>query len=414
MMRRLTYEYRIYPSKKQVQRLLRSFLLAQRMYNHLLERAISTYQVEGRRLTKFDMCTVVKQIKDDDPSFRSAYSQVLQNCADRLSKAFDNFFRRVKENNEGKRQKPGFPRFKTSVKSITYPQDGFKLEPDGGRLYISKIGSVKVRLHRPMEGRVKTLTIVNRRSGKWFVQFSCILEDEGRRSSDGGRPEIGIDLGVRHFITTSSGERIEAPPPTDRERRKHSRLQRKIDRKPPGSHNRTKARITFARWMERGSNRRHDFLHNVSRSLVDNYSTIAVESLNIKDMILYSTVPDEINNAAWGTLLRMLSYKAESAGTLVISVDRYDPTSQICSGCHKRRRISGRETVYHCPHCVLTIDRDINAAKNILFIAKSRARHARSDAWGEGTSTSHIFEMRAPSSNQELYARACVLAENSI
>ncbi len=212
MMRRLTYEYRIYPSKKQVQRLQRSFLLAQRMYNHLLERAISTYQVEGRRLTKFDMCNVVKEIKDDDPSFRSAYSQVLQNCADRLSKAFDNFFRRVKESKEGKRQKPGFPRFKTSVKSITYPQDGFKLEPDGRRLYISKIGSVKVRLHRPMEGRVKTLTIVNRRSGKWFVQFSCILEDEGMRSSDGGRPEIGIDLGVRHFITTSSGERIEAPP----------------------------------------------------------------------------------------------------------------------------------------------------------------------------------------------------------
>lgn len=121
--------------------------------------------------------------------------------------------------------------------------------------------------------------------------------------------------------------------------------------------------------MERGSNERHDFLQKTSRSLVDNYGTIAVESLDIKDMLFHSNVPDEINNAAWGTLLRMLSYKAVSAGTQVISVDKYDPTSQICSGCHKRGRIARRETVFHYPNCGLSLDRDINAAKNILFIA---------------------------------------------
>lgn len=346
--------------------------------------------------------------------FKSVYSQVLQNCADRLSKAFDNFFRRVKENENGKRQKPGFPRFKKSIKSITNPQYGFKLETDGRTLYISKIGNVRIQLHRPIVGQIKTMTVIRRRSGKWFVLFSCINDNNGWDAQPSRSvSEVGIDVGIRHFVTTSEGGHIDNLVTTDRERRKRSRLQRNIDRKPMDSHNREKARIQFAKYIEWGSNRRHDFLHKTSRDLVNKYDTIAVESLDIKQMILVSPCPDEINNLAWSSFIRMLEYKAESAGTQLLFVDRYDPTSQICSGCQELGIIGRRETVFNCGKCGLSLDRDINAACSILRIAKIRAGHARSDARGEGASTSHIMEMRVPSLNQELYAGAWTLAESS-
>jgi putative transposase len=413
-MRRLTFEYRIYPNRKQVARLQQSLLLAQKMYNLLLERAISTYEDDGKRLTKFEMCNYVKTIKDKEPMFKSAYSQVLQNCADRLSKAFDNFFRRVKENKEGKRQKPGFPRFKKSVKSITYPQDGFKLGAAGRTLYISKIGNVRIQLHRPIVGQIKTMTVVHRRSGKWFVLFSCIIDDEVDSQQAIRSAEVGIDVGIRHLITTSEGSHIGNFVMTGYEKRRRRRLQRNIDRKPMGSNNREKARVLFARDMEWESNRRHDFLHKTSHDLVEKYDIIAVESLDIKQMIIISHCPDDINNSAWGSLIRMLGYKAESAGTQLLFVDRYDPTSQICSGCHELGKIGRRETVFHCNICGLSLDRDINAARNILRIAKSRAGHARINARGEGASTSCITEMRVPSLSQELYAGAWTLAESSI
>lgn len=364
-----------------------------------MEKAISVYEAEGKRLSKYDMCKYVKTIKDRDETFYATYSQVLQNCADRLSKAFDNFFRRVKENKEGKRQKPGFPRFKRSIKSITYPQDGFKIDHGGRTISICKIGRVRVRLHRPIIGQIKTMTIVRRRSGKWFVLFSCIIDDETVPPKKG--PEIGIDLGVRHFITTSEGEHIDHLVLSDYERRKLKRLQRNIDRKPMGSHNREKARITFAKAKEKETDQRHDFLHKISRDLVDRHGIIALESLDIKQLIQLSPCPDDINRSAWGGLTQMIEYKAESAGTRLLFVDRYDPTSQICSGCKEIGMIGRRQTVYHCPKCGLSLDRDINAAINILRIAKIRAGHARSDAWGEGTSTSQIVEMRVPSLNTE-------------
>jgi putative transposase len=390
----------LYPNKKQEACLLQSLSLTQEMYNLLLEKAIDVYETEGRRFTKFDMCKHVKMIKDQDHRFYSAYSQVLQNCADRLSKAFDNFFRRVKENKEGKRQKPGFPRFKKSIKSITYPQDGFKPLGDGKTISITKIGDVRIRIHRPIVGQVKTMTVVRRRTGKWFVIFSCIAEDCETEPLDRA-PEIGLDVGIRHFITTSDGEHIENLVISDYQRRKLGRLQRRIDRKPMGSQNREKARITFAKAMAWEANRRHDLLHKISRDIVNGYELIAVESLDIKQMIMVSPCPDDINKSAWGSLIRMMEYKAESAGTHVISVDRYDPTSQICSGCKEMGKIGKGETLYHCDRCGLSLDRDINAAKNILRIAKTRAGLARSDAWGEGASTSRIYEMRVSSLNQE-------------
>lgn len=354
-MRRISFEYRLYPNKEQEACLLQSFLLAKDMYNFLLEKAISAYKSDGRRFTKYDMCKYVKVVKDQDNKFYLAYSQVLQNCADRLSKAFDNFFRRVKENKEGKRQKPGFPRFKKSIKSITYPQDGFKIDGNDRTIYICKIGDVHVRLHRPINGQIKTMTIVRRRSGRWFVIFSCVVEDDIINQRNEAL-EIGLDVGIRHFITTSDGGCIENFVTTDYQRRKLRRLQRNIDRKPIGSHNREKARILFARAMEWETNCRQDLLHKISRNLVNSYELIAVESLGIKQMITISPRPDDINKAAWGSLIRMLEYKAESAGTDLIFVDRYDPTSQICSGCMKLGTIGRRETVFHCEKCGMSLD----------------------------------------------------------
>jgi putative transposase len=180
-------------------------------------------------------------------------------------------------------------------------------------------------------------------------------------------------VGIRHFITTSDGDHVENLVLTDREVRKRRRLMRNIDRKKRGGRNRERARLEYSKFAEWESNRRQDLLHKTTRELVESYSTIALESLDVKGMIMESPCPDDINNAAWGSLKRMLVYKAESAGTQILFVDRYDPTSQLCSCCHKRGSVGKRQTIYRCEHCGFSIDRDVNAARNFLVIGKARA-----------------------------------------
>ena len=251
------------------------------------------------------------------------FSQVLQNVAVRVDLAFQSFFRHVKQG-----ETPGYPRVKGhgQYDSITYPQAGFGIVQ--GRLRLSKIGDVAIRLHRPIEGAVKTGT-VRRTNGKWFVCFACAVESELLPPSD---EEVGIDVGLKTFASLSSGEFIENPRFFRRDEEALAKAQRKLSKQKRGSKSRRKARKVVSRIHERIRNRRHDFVHQTARRLVNRFGVIAVEKLNVRGMVRNHCLAKSISDASWSLFRSVLTKKAESAGRLVVAVNPAY-TSQRCSGC---------------------------------------------------------------------------------
>lgn len=375
------YEYRLYPSRKQIGRLYNQFDLSCKMYNILLTARRDAYRARNEKITRFDMNKMIKQIKKTDSNFKGVYGQVLLNCSDRLNKAFEHFFRRVKEKKAGKRIKVGYPRYKKRFKSITYPQYGFKFISDK-KLHISNIGNVPIVLHRVPRGKIKTMTIKRAKSGKWFVVFSCEVENSTVEHPFSDKT-VGIDVGIENFATLSDGTVIENPRHLVKSERRLARLQRAVSRKVKGSRNRGKAIHRLAVAHEKVANQRRDFLHKTSHFIANNYGTIAVEHLNIRGMLKNHCLAKHIADASWGKFLRMNCYKAVSANGKFIVGNPFEPTSQLCSSCGAYVQKSLGVRTHNCPLCGLKLHRDLNAAINI-----SRAGHARINACGDSSSTS--------------------------
>ncbi len=380
------YEFRIYPSRKQISRLQTQFFLATKLYNILLTVKKETYLANGKTLTKYDLDKDIKYFRDTNTEFKGVYSQVLQNVSDRLSKAYKNFFRRVREKKSGKHIKVGFPRYKQWLKSITYPQSGFKFVSDK-KLCISKIGNVPIVLHRVPRGKVKTMTIKRTKSGKWFVVFSCEIEH-----TQNGHPfpdkSVGVDVGIESFATLSDGIIIDNPRHLKKSEFKLKRLQRKLSRKVKGSNNRKKAVHMLAVQHELVANQRKDFLHKTSRFIANNYGIVAVENLNINGMLKNHCLAKHIQDASWGTFLRMDAYKVVETGGQFIVGDPFEPTSQKCSGCGTIVRKSLAERMHNCPICGLKLLRDLNSAINIFDNIKNRVGRTRIYACEDSASTS--------------------------
>jgi putative transposase len=246
-------------------------------------------------------------------------------------------------------------------KSITYPQSGFKVE--GRKLLLSKIGAINIKLHRPIKGDVKTVTLKRMPSGKWFATFSCKIASEPKEKPNSA---VGIDVGLRHFAVLSDGQIVESPRCLRKVEEKLARLQRCLSRKKRRSRNRKEARIKVARLHEKITNQRNDFLHKVSRKLADSYSTIVVEDLQISNIIQNHKLAKSIADSSWGRFVQMLSYKAEEAGGKVIKVDPKG-TTQECSRCGLKVPKTLSERIHFCPRCGLKMDRDLNASRNILL-----------------------------------------------
>ena len=398
-----TFKYRIYPSRKQIIRLNHHFSLCSDMYNHLLRRCREAYKMDGTSINRrAELCLMIKEIKDEEPRFSAVYAQTLQNVGDRLSKAYKNFFRRVKDRKAGKRVKVGFPRFKRRVTSITFPQAEthgwpiffFKSE---SRLHVPKIGIIPLVLHRVPRGRIKTLTIKRNRAGQWFACFACEVDEATGAPADG---EVGIDLGIEHFATLSDVTVIENPRFLLTSEKRAKRLHRRVSKKKKGSSNRRKAIRRLARHHVHVANQRRDFLHRTSSALVNRYSIIAVEKLNGSNMLKNHCLAKHIQDASWDTFIRMLRYKAVTAGAELVEVNPRN-TSQMCSECGNivPKELSVR--VHRCAHCGYEAHRDVNAALNIL--ARARAGRARSYACGDPASTPATKGGQVGSSNQELY-----------
>ncbi|NLT38117.1 MAG: IS200/IS605 family element transposase accessory protein TnpB [Methanomassiliicoccus sp.] len=392
------YEYRLYPDKKQIRRLEEQIRIGTEVYNRLLTIYKEEYLEKGIKIRKYDLEYHVTSLRKENVAYGAMYRITLTSIAKRISRGLDYYFRQMSEWKEGKARKPGLPRYKKSLRSIEFAPLSVKIIDDK-TVKIGRIGKIEAVVHRETEGEIKEVTVIRKPSGKWHIIFTCDIPDEIVERTAGG--EIGIDMGVLSFATLSDGTKIENPRFLAKSEKRIRRLHKDLSRKVKGSNNWMRTKDLIASAYETVENQRNDFLHKTSRALVDEYRLIAVESLGISRMIVGQRTAKSISDVSWYKFRRMLEYKASSAGTQVIFDKPFSPTSKTCSACGNIIEMPLSERTFVCPSCGLTIDRDINAAINILN--NCRAGSARIDACGDGSSTSLIREKRVLSLNQELY-----------
>jgi putative transposase len=350
--------YRIFPTKKQETRLNETLYECRWLYNHLLGMRKKAYEQEGTSLSCYGQQATYPMLKQERPSLSTVHSQVLQNVAVRIDLAFKAFFRRCKAN-----EKPGFPRFRGADRydSFTFPQSGFQID-EQGKLSASGIGHIKMVLHRPMRGKIKTLTIRRSATGKWYASFSLACEPERLPHCS---ETVGIDVGLTTFATLSTGEEIANPRFFRKEEKALAKVQRKHSQLAKGTPERRKHRKVIARVHERIGFRRDNFTHQESRKIVNHFGIICVEDLTVNRMMHNHCLAKSIADASWSGFFDKLFSKAEEAGRTAIKVNPAY-TSQDCSRCHHRQYMPLSERTYHCPCCLLSTDRDLNAARNIL------------------------------------------------
>jgi putative transposase len=323
------------------------------VYNETLALRKSAWESENKSISLYNTSNELTKWKAAKPELKAVQSQVLQNAQLRVDLAFKAFFRRCKAG-----EKPGFPRFKGKgwYDSITYPQSGFKLHEDG--LYLSKIDHVKIVMHRPLRGTIKTCTIKRTPTRKWFVYFSCETERPEPLPKTG--KVVGIDLGLLTYVQCSDGTKIDKPRFFKLEQGALAQAKRRENTTFKQEHKKVIAKI-----HERIKNKREDFCHKASKKLVDRYDLIAHENLDVKSLLAKRANAKNISDAAWSTLIQYLTYKAASAGRTVKAVDPRG-TSQRCSQCGAVVPKTLDVRVHHCPHCGFKTGRDLNSAIEIL------------------------------------------------
>jgi putative transposase len=355
-----TYKYRLYPDKKQIERLDATLNACRFLYNSALEERKEAWQRQKVSLSYRYQANELVECKEAFPELNEVHSQVLQDTLRRLDKAFQNFFRRVKNG-----EKPGYPRFKGSnqYNSFVYPQSGFKLR--NGKLYLSKIGDIRIKLHRPIEGNIKTLTII-RKIEQWYACFAVkVIRVPIPKPI---KSIVGIDMGLNSFAILSTGEQMANPRWLKKSEKTLARRQRLLSKKARGSCNRRKQRILVAKLHRRVANQRRDFHHKISRWLVDTYDFIAYEDLNVEGMVRNHHLAKSISDAGWSQFIAFVCYKAAEAGGVTMAVNP-SGTSVDCSNCGFPVSKSLAQRMHKCPNCGLEIDRDWNAARNILALA---------------------------------------------
>ena len=373
---RKAYKFRIYPDAKRQSEIDERLILAQQFYNKILEKSIASYQNKKTKVSMAQFNRFVKEIIQEDKKYLKLYSQTRCEIEFRLLKAYQNFFRRIKEGN----RKAGFPRFRSRdrYKSITYPQDNGSFSINKGRLRVSRIGTMLIDLHRKIEGTIKTLAI--KREGKDYYAVFTTINDIKIPQVENTNP-VGIDLGLDSFVTVSDGTKIEKPKFMRQNRKKIAHLQRIVARRDKGSGRRQRAKMHLQKTYEYSTNQSDDYIHKLSDTLVNSgYTSFVVEDLHIQNMVKNHKLAGSIQDASWNRFIQLLSYKAESAGMRMIKVDARD-TSKECSNCGNIQEMPLSKRMYVCQRCKMSKDRDINASINILKRATlgQRESHAQGD-----------------------------------
>lgn len=361
-----TFKYRLLANHQTFHKALGWLVLCQRLYNTALEQRITIYKQNKGSISCYSQINQLLDLKVAFPEYRDVGSQVLQEVLERLDKAYQSFFRRVR-NGDGK---AGFPRFRGRYRydSFTLKQSGWKLE--GKYLSIRNVGRFKLRLSRQTAGDIKTVTIRREATGKWYVCFSCANVPE--RVLEKSTNSIGLDVGIKSFLVDSEGNKVDNPAYLRQSEKLLRRRQRTFCRRVKGSNGRRQARVLVAKAHEKVKNQRNDFLHKVANQYITQYGSIFIEGLNIKGMIRNHHLSKSIADSSWGKFFELLSYKAEEAGRVVIRIPRFEPSSKTCSECgavNQELKLNDRQWV--CQACGVLHDRDYNAAKNIRRVGQT-------------------------------------------
>jgi putative transposase len=356
---RKTYKFKAKLSKTTEQNAVRWLGLCQQLYNLALEQRIVAYKRCGISLSTYSQSNELPEFKKAFPEFKGVNSQTLQDTIERLGKAFQGFFSRLNKSDT----KAGFPRFRSYHRydSFTLKTSGWRLE--GRHLKIKGLGTFKLFLSQPIVGKIKTITVRRDGCGDWWVSFSCA----GVPAKAYPHPEtevVGIDVGLSHFCTDTDGLHVANPKYYRKAQAELRRKQRQVARRKKGSNRRQKAVKELARVHRKVARMRLDFLHKTANHYISNYQTICVEALQVKHMVKNRHLSKSIADSGWCTFFELLLYKAAEAGRELIQVNPRN-TSQNCSGCGAKVPKALATRVHRCPHCNLSLDRDINAARNI-------------------------------------------------
>jgi putative transposase len=359
-MRHLAIKVRLYPTIEQQEILAQHFGCSRWWWNYALNLCIETYKETGKGLTQIALNKLLPSLKQQEETkwLSECYSQVFQATTLNLVTAYKNFF-------QGRAK---YPRFKSKkgTQSIQYPQSVKVV--NNSLKFPGRVGTVKAKLHRAIEGTIKTVTVIVNPSGKYYASILTELEGDYPTPSSEGKI-AGIDLGLKEFAIVNDGIKTSKYA-NAKHLAKHEnnlkRKQRQLSRKQKGSKSRDKARILVARVHERVSNVRQDFLHKLSRKLVDDNQVIVVESLHVKGMVRNHKLAKAISDVGWGMFVNFLGYKLDRVGKILVEIDRWFPSSKLCSNCHYQiGELPLEVRAWNCHNCGTHHDRDGNAAINI-------------------------------------------------
>jgi putative transposase len=339
--------------------LAQSFGCARWWWNYALNKSIETYKETGKGLTRAALNAFLPILKKAEETvwLSDCYSQVLQATTLNLTTAYKNFFDKH----------AGFPKFKSrhGKQSIQYPQNVKII--DGNVKLPGNIGIIKAKIHRQIQGKIKTVTVSKTPSGKYLASILTEFEGENPVISEG--KIYGIDLGLKHFAVVTDGDKIskyDNPRHLTKHEKNLKRKQKKLARKVKGSNSKNRYRKVVAKVYERVSNSRQDFLHKLSYKLVSDSQAVIVENLHVLGMVRNHKLAKSISDVGWGTFTNFLAYKLARIGGKLVEIDRWFPSSKLCSNCfYQLSELSLDVREWTCPHCNTHHDRDANAAQNI-------------------------------------------------
>lgn len=349
---RKAFKYKLNPTKAQTQVLDSWLNLCRNLYNCALEQRIFAYQRRAVSVSVYEQLKSLPELKEVLPQYADIHAHVLQDVLQRLDRTYKAFFTRVKRGAVA-----GFPRFKGKDRCDSFCYKEYKaiVSPDAKHVYLPKIGNIRLRLSRPVEGNVKTAT-VKREADGWYVIFSC--EVQASLKTPTGQ-NVGLDVGLQHFFVTSDGYHAPNKQYFNKAQKALAKAQRRLARRKRGSKNREDAKVQVAKRHQKVARQRRDYQHFQAQKLVKKYDALAVEDLNVKGLAR-SILAKSVHDVAWGQFISILSSKAEEAGRQVIKVSP-NYTSQMCPSCGTVKKKSLAERTHRCP-CGCVMPRDLASA----------------------------------------------------
>jgi len=357
------FKYRIYPNQIQEEKINQNIGCARWIYNYALAKKIKAWQQEQKNLSRYDIQKDLPELKKQEETkwLKDADAKALIFSLLNLDNAFQKFFKEHK----------GYPKFKSKKKSkqsySTY--QGIKINWDSHKIDVPKNKNIKIILHRKFNEEIKQITISKTPTGKFFASILVnTKEKEKKKSKIDEKTTIGIDLGIKTFITISDGREIDNPKILSRYEKKLAREQKRLSRKKKGSNNKNKQRIKVARVYEKIVSIRKDFIHKLSYQLTheNQVKSIVIENLSVNGMLRNHKLAKAIADVNWGKFVELLAYKCDWYGVNLLRIGKFEPSSKLCSKCgviNNELTLDDREWV--CPNCESKLDRDLNAAINI-------------------------------------------------